>query len=166
MELEAFNRSIIVHRANLLAQARMIVKNNDTAEDLVQEVLLRLWAMRDKLDAHPNPPALAKTMLHNMAIDHLRHQQLEQGRQTAEATSRSTEIVVEQRNEVDIIRQIVNHLPPLQAQIFRMKEIEGYESEEIMKITGCSSDSLRQNLSRARRKIREEFIRITKTQRQ
>ncbi len=43
----------------------------------------------------------------------------------------------------------------------RMKEMEGYEADEIMAITGCTSESLRQNLSRARRRIREEFIRIT-----
>ncbi|WP_286375296.1 hypothetical protein [Xylanibacter rodentium] len=42
-----------------------------------------------------------------------------------------------------------------------MKEMEGYEADEIMAITGCTSESLRQNLSRARRRIREEFIRIT-----
>ena len=42
-----------------------------------------------------------------------------------------------------------------------MKEMEGYESEEIQQITGCSADSVRKNLSRARRKIREDYIKLT-----
>jgi RNA polymerase sigma-70 factor (ECF subfamily) len=72
----------------------------------------------------------------------------------------TTDNTVELKDEISIIRSIVDTLPPLQAQVFRMKEIEGYENEELIKIIGCSPDSLRQNLSRARKKIREEFIKI------
>lgn len=45
---------------------------------------------------------------------------------------------------MELIDLIVGYLPPLQQQIFRMKEIEGYEKEEIMLVTGCSNESLRQ----------------------
>mgnify|MGYP002673380888 FL=1 len=58
--------------------------------------------------------------------------------------------------------RIVDQLPPLQRQIFRMKEIDGYEMEEIMQIVGCSADNLRKNLSRARLRIREVYMRIMK----
>ena len=68
----------------------------------------------------------------------------------------------EQRDEVNLIRQIVAQLPPLQQQIFRMKEIEGYTADEIMQITGCTADNLRKNLSRARLKIRETYMNIMK----
>ena len=70
----------------------------------------------------------------------------------------------EQRDEVNLIRQIVAQLPPLQQQIFRMKEIEGYTADEIMQITGCTADNLRKNLfsSRARLKIRETYMNIVK----
>ena len=60
----------------------------------------------------------------------------------------------------ELIQWIVEHLPPLQRRIFRMKDIEGYETEEIEQLTGCSVDSIRKNLSRARRKIREDYIRL------
>ena len=32
--------------------------------------------------------------------------------------------------------------------------------EEIEQLTGCSADSIRKNLSRARKKIREDYIRL------
>ena len=41
-----------------------------------------------------------------------------------------------------------------------MKEVEGYTADEIMQITGCTADNLRRNLSRARMKIRETYIKI------
>lgn len=43
-----------------------------------------------------------------------------------------------------------------------MKEIDGYESEEIRLILGCTADNLRRNLSRARMKIRERYMEIIK----
>lgn len=68
---------------------------------------------------------------------------------------------VEAANEVELIRRIVEGLPPLQRQIFKMKELEGYDQQEMIAITGCSADSLRQNLSRARKQIRKEYLRLT-----
>jgi RNA polymerase sigma-70 factor (ECF subfamily) len=68
----------------------------------------------------------------------------------------------ERNDEFGIINMIIDKLPPLQSEILKMKEIDGYEAEEIMEITGCTYDSLRQNLSRARRKIRDEYLRISK----
>lgn len=63
------------------------------------------------------------------------------------------------------MRRIVDTLPALQRMIFRMKEIEGYDASEIMQITGCSAENLRKNLSRARMRIREEFVRLTAVRR-
>ena len=65
-------------------------------------------------------------------------------------------------DELELISIIVGQLPPLQQQVFRMKEVEGYAKEEIMLVTGCTDESLRQNLSRARRKIKELFIKLSK----
>lgn len=161
MELEKFNRRITPLREGLLHKARAMTGNDDTAEDLVQEVMLRLWTMRDKLDHHTSPPALAATMLHHLHIDHQRHLRLEQGREAPEPTAKAADHDTELSDTAAIIRSIIDHLPPLQAQVFRLKEVEGYEAEEIIAITGCSPANLRQCLSRARKRIKEEYLRIT-----
>ncbi len=72
------------------------------------------------------------------------------------------DLSAEAKDSVRLVGRIVDQLPPLQRQIFRMKEIEGYEMEEIMQIVGCSADNLRKNLSRARLRIREVYMRIMK----
>ena len=38
-----------------------------------------------------------------------------------------------------------------------MKDVE-YETEEIAEITGCSSEAIRSNLSRARKKVRDIYL--------
>lgn len=161
MKPEEFNRIIIPMRDELKGLARKLTGDDYSAEDLVQEVMLKLWSMRATLDRYENKRALAMTMLRNKYSDQWRHDRLEDGKASATGLTADDWHKAEAKDEADLIRLIVEHLPELQRQIFKMKEIEGYESSEIMKITGCTAESLRQNLSRARRKIREDFIKLT-----
>ena len=161
MNLKDFTEKIVPLREELLIQAQRLSRNDDSAEDLVQEVMLKLWNMHDSLENHQNVKALALTILRNKYTDQWRHRQLESGKEINYEAS-ITDHAVETNDEMAIINMIIKHLPPLQQQIMTMKEIEGYEAEEIIKITGCTADSLRQNLSRARRRIQQEYIRMTK----
>ena len=43
-----------------------------------------------------------------------------------------------------------------------MRDVEGYEFEEIANITGANQETIRVTLSRARKKVREVFISINK----
>ncbi len=160
MKPEEFNDIIIPMRGQLKNFALGMTGDDDNAEDLVQEVMLRLWDMRASLGVDENNKALAMTMLRNKFNDRWRHNRLEQGTEM-KAEPAYERSAVEAADEVALVRLIVEHLPPLQQRIFRMKEIEGYDTAEIMQITGCSVENLRQNLSRARKKIREDFIRLT-----
>lgn len=161
MRTEEFNHIILPMRNDLKSYAGRLAGNEDNAEDLVQEVMLKLWDIRSQLEAEGNIKALAITIMRNKFYDQCRHEE------RSVTTDKVMEIPIEDqrtehRDEVNLIKKIVEQLPPLQQQIFRMKEIEGYTAEEIMQITGCSADNLRKNLSRARLKIRETYINIIK----
>lgn len=162
METEEFGKRIMAFRGKLMRQAQAFGETDVSAEDLVQETLLRLWDMRHRLKTHPNCEALAFSILRNMARDHWRHRQIEREEWSGRREIPVDDRQVEATDEVRLISRIVEGLPALQQRIFRMKEIEGYTTAEIIRITGCTAESLRQNLSRARRHIREEFIRMTK----
>ena len=43
MELDTFNRKIVPMRMRLIGRARQLTGDDDSAEDLVQEVMLKLW---------------------------------------------------------------------------------------------------------------------------
>lgn len=161
MRTKEFNHIILPMRSDLKAYALRLTESDDNAEDLVQEVMLRLWDMRQNIHAEDNLKALAITIMRNKFYDQCRHEERNF------TTDKVMEVPIEdrraeQRDEVNLIRQIVAQLPPLQQQIFRMKEIEGYTADEIMQITGCTADNLRKNLSRARLKIRETYMNLVK----
>lgn len=161
MRTDEFNNTIIPMRGELKELACRLTGDVDAAEDLVQEVMLRLWNMRASIDGVGGHRALAFTIMRNLANDRWRHGRYEQGRAATGEPIGDDGTAVEARDEADLVRRIVESLPDLQRMIFRMKEIEGYDSSEIMQITGCSAESLRKNLSRARMRIRQEFVRLT-----
>ena len=162
MEIEQFNRIVTNLQAPLLRQARTLEGGDADANDFVQETFLRLWTMRERLDKPQNIEALAMATLKHIAIDHWRHRryyECNKGEQTQD-------LIIEKdylgaKDEMAFIGMIVEHLPPLQQQIFRLKDIDGYENEEITKICGCTVEAVRQNLSRARRRIQKEYVRLT-----
>ena len=160
LTIKEFNQRFVSLRPELEAVAKAMAGNGDDAEDAVQETLLRLWVKRDSLDGHPNHRALAMASLRNIIRDKWRKDQHEATAHGERLENVGMESPPMFNDEMEIIRYIVDHLPPLQATVFRMKEIEGYDSKDIIAITGCSEANLRQLLSRARRKIREEFVRL------
>lgn len=162
MKPEEFNHIILPLRQELLLRAFGMTGNGEDAEDLVQEAMLRLWKRRDSLDASDNIKALLYTILRNAFYDDRRRLQRHPSTELSEGDAGFEERGVEALDEMALIRNIVEHLPPLQRQLFRMKEIEGYDAGEIMQITGCTADNLRKNLSRARLKIRDTYMKLMK----
>ena len=63
MRTEEFNHIILPMRSNLKAYALRLTESDDNAEDLVQEVMLRLWDMRQNIQAEDNHKALATSFM-------------------------------------------------------------------------------------------------------
>ena len=61
MRTEEFNHIILPMRSDLKEYALRLTESDDNAEDLVQEVMLRLWDMRHDIKAEDNLKALAIT---------------------------------------------------------------------------------------------------------
>jgi RNA polymerase sigma-70 factor (ECF subfamily) len=57
-----------------------------------------------------------------------------------------------------LTQRIIASLPTKQQLIMHMRDVEGYELDEIAAIAECDETSVRMNLSRARKRVREELI--------
>ena len=151
MELKQFKITVVPLRDKLLNYARRMTDDPSDAEDAVQEVMLKLWNLRQKLDEYRSIEAVAMTMTHHLCMDLWRAKRpdtLSLDRVQAPTPSATPER----------LREIIDSLPTLQRTIIRMKDIEEYETEEIAEITGCNAEAIRSNLSRARKKVREVYL--------
>ena len=164
MSQERFKAEILPIRDKLFHIARKILVEEEDAEDAVQEVLLKLWHTRDSLDRYDSAAAYATTVTKNHCLDKLRVKKqtdsLDDIHHMREAND-NPYLQLERKNTEEVLRKIIEELPQLQQAIIRMKDIEEYEVEEIAEITGTKVDAVRVNLSRARKKVREEYIKWT-----
>src|SRR5450759_1353818 len=67
-----FNDLVRQLNRNLYGYAFRILRNQEEAEDAVQEVFIKLWNLGKKLDEYNSIGALATTMIKNFCIDQLR----------------------------------------------------------------------------------------------
>lgn len=163
MELNQFKITVVPLRGKLLNYARKLTDDSSDAEDVVQEVMLKLWNIRQKLEEYNSIEALAVRITHNLCMDMWRSKRTDQvslDQVLAVSQTVNPERVLEGNDEIRLMREIISSLPTLQQTIIRMKDIEEYETEEIAQITGCSSESIRSNLSRARKKVRDIYLKI------
>ncbi len=160
MELSEFKKLVIPFSPRLLAFAARILGDSENARDVVQEVFLKLWLMKDELNKYRSMEALAMTMTKNLCIDHLRKRKPVQWNDSL-ADMGDAPYEEETESRIDFMEmgarviQIVGTLPEQQRMIIHLKDIEGYSSEEVMEIIGINANTLRVNLSRARKKVRE-----------
>ena len=163
MSPEQFKKEILPLRQQLFRLSLKMLDDEQDAEDAVQEVLLKLWSKRDMLDSCENPAAFATTVTKNHCLDKLK---LKKQTETIDdfyalAEKDNPHLQLERKNTEQILRHIIQTLPQLQQLIITMKDVEEYEVDEIAEITGTNTEAVRMNLSRARKKVREEYIKLT-----
>lgn len=165
MEQERFKQEVLPQRPKLYGYALRLLGNPEEAEDILQEVFLKLWSIRRELDRYDNLPALAMQVTKNFCLNRLKTMRREQVDVTelfiADSTS-SPYKQLEEKDDVNQVMRIIDHLPGLQQSILRMKHVEGMEVEEIAALTGSTPEAIRMNLSRARKRVKEVFFKLQK----
>jgi len=154
MELKEFKITVLPLRAKLLNYARKLTDEPEDAEDAVQEVLLKLWNKRLELEQYRSIEAFAMTLTHNICIDMWRckrNDTLSLDIVQAASPTGTPERLLEIKDEIHLMHEIIDSLPNLQRTIMRMNEIA--------EITGCGPEAIRSNLSRARKKVRDVYLR-------
>ena len=160
MDAESFKNEFLPYHRKLYCVAYRLLENAADAEDLVQEAYLKLWGKREGLTVISNPEAFSVTLVKNMCFDLLRSGKYVLSRQTVELTAAqdvSQSDNLEVRDEVRQVKDIIAHLPEQQQRIVNLRDVKGCSYEEIEQVTGLNSTNVRVLLSRARKRIREEF---------
>lgn len=144
-------------RITMLHSAERLLGSRDEAEDVVQEALLKLWAMRDRLGDYRSPEALARIVVKRLSLNVLRNYGRHPMVELRAEYESDAEADEQSRERIRTLLEAVDRLPSKQQMILRMKHIEGMETEEIAEVAQMSIDAIYQNLSRARRAVLNKF---------
>jgi RNA polymerase sigma-70 factor (ECF subfamily) len=158
MDKAGFNKLMTYLRPKMYRFALAFIRRADEAEDIVQEVGLKLW---ENLPTIGNVEAYAMSSVKNRCLDYARSprnrtDELIEANDTAHEQTPYKSL--EHTDMIAFVRRLIGRLPEQQQMVMHLRDIEGYELEEIAEIIGINEGTVRVNLSRARQKIREELL--------
>ena len=144
-------------RPRLKDIAQRFFGDEDKAEDIAQETLMRLWLLRDRIAPQADIGPLAVRMAKNLCVSEWRKQQVRQGQAVQVEFVAHCDIQrdVELKEDIDRLRQAVNQLKPAEQRLFRMRHEAEMGISQIASATGIGERSVSAMLSTAKRKLQE-----------
>ncbi|NTU96065.1 MAG: sigma-70 family RNA polymerase sigma factor [Bacteroidales bacterium] len=160
MTEQEFNILVQRLRPKLINFAGGFVKTGAaTAEDMVQDAVIKLWRTQE-IQEVKNHEALTLHILKNVCIDYLRLKKNNTESLNVNSTHKLTEdpvAALESKDQFAFLKGCIDTLPSDQMLAVRLRDIMGYEMEEIAVILETTEGNVRTLLSRARQKLREKI---------
>ena len=160
MDKTAFEQQARTWRQKALSIALSYGAGRDEAEDIAQEVMLRLWQMHDELERYESIEALVVLMARHLLINHQRRRKLEELNEAVIVSITSSPHEQLEMKEDDVwLTKRLEQLPTTQRTLLHMRQVERRTHEEIAQLLGIETTSVSTLLARARRTLLEEIKR-------
>ncbi|MBO5084508.1 MAG: sigma-70 family RNA polymerase sigma factor [Bacteroidaceae bacterium] len=164
MPASLFKQLLLPLYPRLQHVALRMLGNVEDAEDMVQEVYMKLWGKREELPDVQNMEAYCVALTKNMCIDRLRLAEVDRvdvdDVPLSLAAADDVASQLERQDAVEQVKLIIETLPEKQQQVVTLRDIRDCTFEEIEEQTGLTAVNVRALLSRARKTIRERFKRV------
>ena len=159
MNLQHYKEHILPISQKLFRFAFRIVGDQAEAQDIAQEVLIKVWNKRDDWDYIDNMEAWCIKMTRNLSIDklrskHRRTQNVEEIFHLKDGGASPLESL-QSNDTIAHIRKLMLQLPQIQAQVMHLRDIEELSYKEIMEQLELTMPQVKTNLFRARIKIKD-----------
>ena len=157
------------HRSRVLGLCRLMLRENEEAEDVAQEVFVRMYDSLDQLRSAEVFEPWLYTLTKNAAYDYLRKQKRRQEFRMSDLSEQQVTMAdavaggkVEQderyhktiRESVDALLGAVSEADRI---LLIMKEVEGLSLKELEKIYKVNENALKVRLFRARQRVLKAF---------
>jgi len=164
MTANEFKVEYLPHKLKLYRVAFCLLKHSEDAEDAVQETYVKLWGIKDSLDAIRNSEAYCTTLVKNISLDMLRTRQ-RKGYSISidEAVIPSKDSPAEQqmqaKYQLKVMMRWLETLPSVQRNVFVCRHQQGLSIKEIAQQLSLTEVNVKVILSRLRKELKEELNR-------
>jgi len=169
-DYESFEQLFKILSRPLFRYALAIVKDDQLAEEIVHDVFINLWNNRNKIIISGSVRSYLYRVVHNMAVNHIIRQKRKKNQIEIKITDETWKIIketcsydsflteaIEAEETQKIISEAINELPEQCRQIFIMSRYDGKQNDEISSALDISINTVRTQLFRAIKKIRERL---------
>lgn len=160
MEVSEFEHIAVSLRQKVVGTGCNLGLSVSEAEDIAQNVMLKLWSMHESLEQYHSIDALAIVMAKRLILNERRKKTtlpLEENQSLiADNGNMPNELLEKDETETWIIKKI-DALPTTQHTILYMRQVEKRSNTEIAQILGIQKDSVCALLSKARASLLSDF---------
>lgn len=149
------------HESSLLRFAFKILRNQDTAQEIVQDVFVKLWEKYDEKDAGFESQWLF-TVTRNSCFDHLRkskkiHVDITNLTEEIPNSADSAEVILQKNDDENELLKRLESLKPEQREILNLKFADKKTYAEISQITGMSTNHIAVFIFNIMKKLRHDY---------
>jgi len=159
-DIKAFESLFRSSYSSLVRYSASIVKDQDTAEEIVQDLFYRLWKEREKLKINSSLNGYLFRSIYNRSLRWIEHMKVvrkyESDASLSDHESPSTPLQQLQLGELqDIIAGTMERLPERCGEIFYLNRFEGLKYREIADRLSISVKTVEANMGRALKEFRK-----------
>jgi RNA polymerase sigma factor (sigma-70 family) len=169
----AWEEIVRLHRRKVFNIAYKFVGRHDQAEDLTQEVFLKLYKSLDTFDRRANFQTWLISVSRNLCIDHYRsvrkerevvNREIDPAELTPPSNERSAQSVLEQRDRVHLLRRALDKLPPALRTAVLLRDIQELSYQEIAQRLALPEGTVKSRINRGRTELARQFRRLREQQ--
>ena len=160
----AFEMLFKTYSQRLIYFSRRYVLDKQTAENIVQDVFLRIWQNKENLNPSKSIKSYLFTAVKNESLKQLRHLSVE--KQQQENVSRLSVVELTPDEAIDKnelkgeLNKAINDLPEKCREIFYMSRFDQLKYSEIADILGISIKTVETQMGRALKKLRGQLAHL------
>lgn len=146
------------HAGAIFGYLWRVCADEQTANDLTQDVFFSAWRHFEKLRGYDRPEAWLFRVATNLALNERRHQRVAGPAVSLLGHERAAGDHAAQLAERSALRGALDGLPAQQRAAFILREIYGHSCAEIAELLGVSQAAAKMTLSRARASLRRLYL--------
>lgn len=156
---KAFRLLFDLYWERIHSVALILTKKQALAEEMVQDVFLKIWLKRDQLAEVDHFGGYLFTIAKNHIYNQLRKKSLEQPftdgleQHFLETTALPTHLL-EVKETIQLIEDVVAQLPPQQRSVYELSRHEGLDYHTISDRLGISRSTVKNHMTKALQAIR------------
>jgi len=159
---KAFQIIFDAYSERLFHFAYSYLKDSNDTEEIVQDVFLRLWEIRNEVDEEKSFKSFLYKMTVNRVFNHLKHQIVRQKYEShlmnLNASFSETPEEELHRKELNAkVQELLIRLPEQKRKIFIMSKLNGYSNTEISEKLGLSVRTVENQVYRATKFLKEHL---------
>lgn len=150
----AFERLYFLHREKLLSAMWRMLKSRELVEELVQEVFLKLWESRDKIDTEKPLKAYLFHIAGNLAKNIIRRAYYDKRMRALllpvnEMVYSHIDEALRDKENKALLDELLNKLPPQRKKVYTLCKLEGKSYKEVSQMLDISEGTVNDHIRKA-----------------